>query len=932
MRSIGIVVLSLSAAGLLISQPQHRAHAAEPTEYHLFLLAGQSNMAGRGEVSEIDLKPHPRVLMLDQQGTWRPAVDPLHFDKPQVVGVGPGRSFAIAYADAHPDVTVGLIPCAVGGSPIDSWQPGAYYEPTNSHPYDDAVARVMVALQSGTLKGILWHQGESDSKAGLSETYQAKLAALIERFRTEWHGPEVPFLIGQLGHFAGRPWDVHRFRIDQAHRSVAQQCTNVAFAHSRGLNHKGDEVHFDAPAARELGLRYFAAWEWLQEKQPVLTLSPGPDNPRNSEGDFIRLKNGDLRFVYTRFSAGAGDHDAALLVSRTSHDGGATWSTEDVLTLVNEGQWNVMSVSLLRLDDDRIALFYMRKDSLSDCRPLLRFSEDEGESWSAPTTIIPDDQRGYYVLNNDRALQLQPSDGASSGRIIIPVALHNLPGQAAPDWAGQITSYHSDDNGLTWHRSQTMQTAARPAGTRIMAQEPGVVELRDGRLMMWIRTDAGEQYRAYSSDRGNTWSEFTPMGLASPRSPASIERIPATGDLLAVWNDHSQLPLAERKHRTPFCYAISSDDGESWSESQVIAGDPLGWYCYTAIEFIGDHVLLGHGDGRRAPAQHLATSSIRRISLKSLYRRAGLARLVNVARIWDQSKHNAFTDLLRFDKQWFCVFREGTAHVSLDGALRVIKSKDGQHWTSAARITSDTADLRDAKLTITPDNRLMLSGAGAQHDTSHYKHQSLSWFSNDGTKWSDAHPIGEKDNWLWRTTWRAGVAYGVGYTTHNSPEQLVKLFHSRDGMSFDVLVDRLFTTGYPNESSLVFEPTGKCYCFLRRDAGSKTGQLGTALPPYSDWQWRDLGVRIGGPHLLRLPDGRLIAAVRLYDQRVRTSLCWLDPVNDQLTEFLTLPSGGDTSYAGLVWYDDQLWVSYYSAHEACEQFTTAIYFAQVDLY
>ncbi len=107
----------------------------------MFLLVGQSNMAGRGKVSEEDQKPRERVLMLSKEAKWVPAVDPLHFDKPGIAGVGLGRSFGLEIAKAHPDITVGLIPCAVGGSPISSWEPGQFYKPTNSHPYDDALRR-----------------------------------------------------------------------------------------------------------------------------------------------------------------------------------------------------------------------------------------------------------------------------------------------------------------------------------------------------------------------------------------------------------------------------------------------------------------------------------------------------------------------------------------------------------------------------------------------------------------------------------------------------------------------------------------------------------------------------------------------------------------------------------------------------------------------
>ena len=298
--------------------------------------------------------------------------------------------------------------------------------------------------------------------------------------------------------------------------------------------------------------------------------------------------------------------------------------------------------------------------------------------------------------------------------------------------------------------------------------------------------------------------------------------------------------------------------------------------------------------------------------------------LVEVRKIWDKAPHNAFTDLVRFKDEWFCVFREGKGHVSPDGALRVIASKDGKVWRSTALLTSDDSDLRDAKINVTPDGRLMLSGAEAMHDRSKYSHQSLTWFSKDGRKWSKAHEVGDKDFWLWRTTWRKGKAYGFGYGTDRR-KRSIRLYRSDDGSSFEVLVKNAFDKGYPNETSIVFLPDETALCLLRRDSLPNTAQLGRAKPPYQEWTWKDLGVRIGGPHLIRLPDGRFVAAVRRLDGVVRTSLHWLDPEKATLTEFMKLPSGKDTSYAGLVWHEDVLWVSYYSGHEG----KTSIYLAKV---
>ena len=298
-------------------------------------------------------------------------------------------------------------------------------------------------------------------------------------------------------------------------------------------------------------------------------------------------------------------------------------------------------------------------------------------------------------------------------------------------------------------------------------------------------------------------------------------------------------------------------------------------------------------------------------------------KLVEVRKIWDQAPHNAFTDLVRFRDRWFCVFREGAGHVSPDGALRVLTSTDGQKWESAALITSPDSDLRDAKITVTPDGQLMLSGAGAWHDKSKHTHQSLAWFSADGRTWSQQHAIGDPDFWLWRVTWRQGKAYGIGYGCRD--DRSVRLYSSADGKKFDTLVERLHDESYPNETSLVFDGS-TCYCLLRRDDKGAHGLLGVSQPPYTKWEWKDVGAKIGGPQMIRLPDGRLLAAVRLYGS-ARTSLAWIDPQTGRLTECLRLPSGGDSSYAGLVLHEGLLWISYYSSHEG----KTSIYLAKVEL-
>ena len=281
---------------------------------------------------------------------------------------------------------------------------------------------------------------------------------------------------------------------------------------------------------------------------------------------------------------------------------------------------------------------------------------------------------------------------------------------------------------------------------------------------------------------------------------------------------------------------------------------------------------------------------------------------LEVRKIWSKAAYNSFTDLIRFRGRWFCAFREGTGHLTPDGALRILTSVDGLTWNSVASIPCPAPfqDLRDPQFSITPDGLLLLNAAAFRPVC-----QSMAWLSKDGCDWGHHHLIGPRGSWLWRTVWHSGVAYSFG--RHEPKDHELQLYTSTDGLDFQAHGKPRLGAGYSNESDLLFLDDATGVSLTRCDGGNAL--LGTASSPYDRWTWTDLGVRIGGPALLRLPDGRTIAAVRLYDPRQRTALCWLDVETAALTEFLTLPSGGDTSYAGLVWHDDLLWLSYYSSDD-----------------
>lgn len=296
--------------------------------------------------------------------------------------------------------------------------------------------------------------------------------------------------------------------------------------------------------------------------------------------------------------------------------------------------------------------------------------------------------------------------------------------------------------------------------------------------------------------------------------------------------------------------------------------------------------------------------------------------------IWQQAEHNAFTDLIWFKQALWCVFREGSGHVSPDGAFRLLRSADlGSNWQSAALISATDADLRDAKLSIDPAGKLLILGAGALHNREQQSHQSYLWQSEDGYSWTAATPIGEPDIWLWRMAWQQlprqiPHCYAVGY--HTGPDKLVRLYQGDSPLQLAPVTD-LLSGQYANESGLLFEPDGTALCLLRRDP--EHGLFGQSKPPYTYWQWQDVGWRIGGPQWLQLPDGRLLACVRLYDDEVRTSLCLINRQTGKLTEWQSLPSAGDCSYAGMVLRDDTLYISYYSSHQG----KTAIYFTQLPI-
>lgn len=231
----------------------------------LYLLVGQSNMAGRGVIESQDTVGYTTVLTLTKDLKWVPARDPIHFDKKEA-GTGLGRTFGIIMAQSSRK-TIGLIPCAVGGTSIDLWKPGAFDQATKTHPWDDMVKRVQFAMQYGQIKGILWHQGESDSNPAKCNNYGEKLTDLIGWLRQLTGDQNTPFVCGEPGTFFKEKVRGEGNKIGPADRvaaetkKVAKNDSHAAFVSGKGLTHKGDKTHFDAQSLRELGRRYARAMQ-----------------------------------------------------------------------------------------------------------------------------------------------------------------------------------------------------------------------------------------------------------------------------------------------------------------------------------------------------------------------------------------------------------------------------------------------------------------------------------------------------------------------------------------------------------------------------------------------------------------------------------------------------------------------------------------------
>lgn len=230
----------------------------------VFILAGQSNMAGRGIVEAIDTISSPRILTINQQGKLILAKEPLHFYEPSRTGLDCGLSFGKALLNYIPTrFNIVLIPAAVGGTKVSQWINDSTHRSVQL--LTNFKEKIALAKQYGTLGGILWHQGESDANEQNILTYKSELIRLFALFRNIAERPQLPIIMGELGRF--EPNSINKQMINDQLKELAEQNNLIILVSSKGLKCMADNEHFDGKSIRILGKRYAAAYHQMQQKK-----------------------------------------------------------------------------------------------------------------------------------------------------------------------------------------------------------------------------------------------------------------------------------------------------------------------------------------------------------------------------------------------------------------------------------------------------------------------------------------------------------------------------------------------------------------------------------------------------------------------------------------------------------------------------------------
>ncbi len=364
----------------------------------------------------------------------------------------------------------------------------------------------------------------------------------------------------------------------------------------------------------------------MKNQQPagekVLELIADKTYTRHSEGAFARLSDGRIAFVYSRFTGSSQDDAPSHIAMTCSSDEGKTWSEgRKVLDPAAFDSHNIMSVSLLELQDGSHGLIFGSRKTPTIIETHLLRTRDDFKTFYERNSCSVADRPGYYVLNNDRVVRLQ------SGRLVMPVAFHrggymrHQEGSIYFEFRAVLAFRLSDDDGRSWRESKDIVFAPFTR-TRSGLQEPGVVELQNGVLWAFARTDQLVQYECFSLDGGEHWTQAQPSRFTGCNSPMQIKRMPGSNDLVAVWNPvpnyNGRVLVPGNGGRTPIVFARSADDGQTWTEPTVLDGREDSGYCYPGLFFTRDgHMLVSYCSGSTQQENCLANTTIRKVRLQA---------------------------------------------------------------------------------------------------------------------------------------------------------------------------------------------------------------------------------------------------------------------------------------------------------------------------
>ncbi len=364
-----------------------------------------------------------------------------------------------------------------------------------------------------------------------------------------------------------------------------------------------------------------SAAEW-HASPPVLRDIPGieksivvfatPEAPKHGEQTVIRLKDGRLLLLWSEFVREdlmppgerpppsplrrdpTGDDGYARISGKTSADGGRTWSKPWVVVDDRDALVNCISPGLTRMADGRLLLAYSWRsggngaENYGNCAKMVRFSSDEGRTWSERARITPDNT-DYHTGCHDRAWTL------ASGRVIVQCHTIFPPGVAQPgpgyrsNCMGTYFAY-SDDNGKSWRRTEVMKDPLAGFGGRF--EEACLVQRADGSLIQFIRNWRGQSYFSESTDQGSTWSAARPSGVFSALAPTYVTRFPNRSELLMIWNPTWNPDARIAGQRTVLACAVSRDGGRTWGLPKALETNPELWSEYPGVTFDGDHALV----------------------------------------------------------------------------------------------------------------------------------------------------------------------------------------------------------------------------------------------------------------------------------------------------------------------------------------------------